>query len=264
MHDQGGAGVKVTMFSEQQKIASVHIPKTAGTTLRKFWTDLYGPENVYLYFEDSRQFLRSCDSGIIDRTNPAVLFVRDILFSLNLQPLYRRIADSVRKHEKTTESSLLPGDFAVVHGHFTADFISGIDPTLRLVTVIRDPLERALSHYFYWNKFASIDSKPKPEGYYFGMSFEEFSELPEMINFQTKYLGSRNISDFKYVGVTEQLDRYCRYFDPNGKIPQFRLNTTKRSPINLSDDFVASFRQANYSDYQLYETALQFQERITV
>lgn len=239
----------------ERPFASIHIPKTGGVSLRKFWCDLYGPENIVLYSHDTKQFHRPIQDGIFQRTNPAVYILRDVLAVSRFSSLYRLLVAVDRKRRDRTGFDELPSDFAVVHGHFSPNFIRDAFPTIQLLTVVREPLERTLSGYFYLRKVESLRDHRLPPWYTRGMTFEEFAFLEPMVNYQTKFLAGFPLSEFSTVGTTDALECFCRTFDRDGQVSVSKLNSSSRSPLSLPDEFVSRFKEAYTQDYQLYQEA---------
>lgn len=242
-------------MSLERPIASVHIPRTGGSSVRKFWLDLYGPDKVWLYSIDTGGFHSPVEDGIFSRGNPTLYFIRDILATARLSRLYRLINQIAYQRREAKKSIDLPPDFRVVHGHFSPDFIMNKAGGIRLVTVIRDPLERTLSGYFFLRNLEPVEDKRMPPWYKRGMSFEEFAFSKEMVNYQTKFLGDHNLSIFDLVGTTDQLECFCRFFNPRGGVGVSRLNSSNRPRICLTEDFLSCFRDTYSLDYNLYETA---------
>lgn len=244
-------------LSIEKPIASVHIPRTGGSSVRKFWLDFYGSDKVWLYSIDTGGFHRAAEDGIFSRGNPALYFVRDILVTSRLSRLYRLINQIAHQRREARKSIDLPPDFRVVHGHFSPNFIMGKAGDVRLVTVIRDPLERTLSGYFFLRNLEPVEDRRMPPWYKPDMPFEEFAFLDDMINYQTKFLKGYDLSLFDLVGTTDQLACFCRFFDPQGRVGVARLNSSNRPEMRLTEDFLSHFRDTYSLDYNLYEAAQQ-------
>jgi hypothetical protein len=89
------------------------------------------------------------------------------------------------------------------------------------------------------------------------MSFEEFALTEQMINFQTRRLGNKNIESFSHVGTTDNLRSYMDYFDPLRAVNIKRLNESPSTPVCYPHGFECEIRDIYKEDYNLYEAALK-------
>jgi hypothetical protein len=155
------------------------------------------------------------------------------------------------------------GPIAVLHGHLIFD---GIRPQerygdflasghARVMTIVREPRERAISAYYY----------QEGQGRSSGKTLEAWLERPR--NVMARCLGIRSdaevearLGDYFWIGVTEQyqesLDLLARLL---GKEPvkQEHLNRTEREAYALGEDLVAAYRERNALDYRIYEYAVK-------
>lgn len=244
------------LMHQEKPIANVHIPRTGGSSLRAFWIDLYGPEQVLLYSIKTEEFHFAADDGMFNRASPALYFFRDILAACKMGKIYNLVRRLDRqRREATRYSDELPSEFRIIHGHFSPKFVLKKFGDVRLVTVVRDPLERTLSGYFFLRKLESVDPQSMPPWYTSGMPFHEFAFLEPMVNYQTKFLETNDLHIFDYVGTSNDLERFCRYFDPGNKVTVHNLNTARRWQVELEPDFHQRFMKENAADYELYDCA---------
>ena len=139
--------------------------------------------------------------------------------------------------------------FSVIHGHFYPDDF--LVPDASYVTVFRDPFERTRSHFDDRRKWRGVVAAPEAE-----RSYEEFALSQKMVNFQTKRINGRKLEFFNHVGITEELDKYVRYFDKSGKATLPNLNQTReRSETTTDASFLEKFNAANKEDIELYHSA---------
>ena len=243
---------------DSSKIASVHIPKTGGTTLRDFYSRTYGVDNVLRYSVETDKFHRLSDDGILSRrTIPAYYHVRNILIATRAgRYMYNKIRSHDNYKADTNGYSELPFDFKVVHGHFRPSRINDHLDEVRLVTVVREPLERALSGYFFLKKVenAAAQNGTLPDWYTRGMKLDDFLFLPEMTNYQSKFLEGLD-NRFDTIGTTDELECFCRRIEPESEISLRVLNTTKRPEYYLSERNRREFLDRNKEDYDLYNYA---------
>lgn len=251
------------MTSEKESpFISVHINKTGGTSLRKFYVDVFGKDRVYFYYPNEGGLHKASDERaelLISR--PILYWARDILIQSELGRQLYQLLHNIRQAKRVKsihilQQSDLPEDFAVVHGHFQPDYLGQTIPKGRMVTVLREPIARAESNYRYWKRLAAIGHQIPETWFDPTMSFEDYAEYPDMVNFQSKALVGFSLSSFTQVGVTERLDCFCRFFDPKGRVPLLRLNVTRAvGRVDISDSFRAKFQNMNYLDYALYREA---------
>ena len=139
-----------------QKHISLHIEKTGGTSLTKYYMDMFGPENVLIYNPVDDNVARSSEVANI-RTK--TIFERVKQLSL-VQPFLPHISFLLIKYRKKNIKSIpvsdLPDDFVVIHGHFLADKFNEQLPDALITVVIRHPLDRMLSHFAHWKRTKGV------------------------------------------------------------------------------------------------------------
>lgn len=235
-----------------ERLLSVHIPKTGGISLLKFWMDLYGCENVYQH-HTRRGFIRSDQLPGAGRLNPKAEKIKKVLFTNPYgQKIYPTLRTILHALEKKPYNPNPPEDFAIIHGHFQPDEL--VLPNTKFVTVMREPLDRAMSNYVFWISMYKKGDK-MPAWFSDKTSFREFVGNSEQINFQATYLNGRGLDSFAHVGVTEDLEGYSRIFDPEGKVILQKLNKAVIATPFIEPDLVEEFKEANKIDYALYQNA---------
>ncbi|WP_319405974.1 sulfotransferase family 2 domain-containing protein [uncultured Desulfosarcina sp.] len=152
-------------------IAFVHIEKAAGQTFIRIL------ENNFKY--------KHCRVAPLNKKNKGIFSVDDLKLILKINPFTQAIS-----------------------GHSIKPFsnLATYIPHIRYVTILRDPVERYISHYQYWVKVLKKNIK-----------FEDFLKLDSMRDFQTKKIAGapiiqeakRILSDeFFLVGVLENFDYF--------------------------------------------------------
>lgn len=146
----------------------------------------------------------------------------------------------------------------MLYGHLTRD---GIRPLERygaefdagvftLITVVRDPLEQAISSYFYRIR----NGKP------WGEPLDIW--LRRRRDNICKFLGVRcdggliTPNPFAFIGVTEQLQQsldILAHMTGNSRVEVERVNVTPRDDFEISDETREIFRERNRMDQALYE-----------
>ncbi len=100
------------------RFAIMHIPKCAGTTLRKMLEARHGSAALVQLYSRKDQFGRP----------------------------YKALKEYTQ-------------DFVI--GHVGADYLLGREHGRKVVTFMRDPVERVLSHYYYWRSIQENSMGPK-------------------------------------------------------------------------------------------------------
>lgn len=161
-------------------LVSLHLPKTAGTSLRQAISDHFGKD---LYE---------------DYGNPPMQMRRG---PRELQALVSGLAARFKAQNAPR----------AVHGHFMPLKYRLALPAseTRYVTWLRDPVERALSHFHFWKRDYVGDDPAQPlrnrmlrEDW----SLERFCLGPEMRDVYAQYLWGFAPEWFEFIGITEHYD----------------------------------------------------------
>ena len=158
-------------------IVSVHTPKCSGISFRSWLEGVFGEEAILFDYAD-----RPIDPQSQMNTDPD-------------QFLARNLANTV-----------LPGGKSVVHGHFWAKKYLNIDGAL-FVTFLRDPVERLISHYYYWLSVEHSGHSLHRRVVLDEMDIVEFARLPEFSGFY-RYFFVRDFDmrRFAFVGDAGRYD----------------------------------------------------------
>ncbi|MGH6794399.1 MAG: hypothetical protein ACREDD_00210 [Methylocella sp.] len=154
-------------------IISVHVPKTAGMSFAVWLESVFG----------TGQIARDYADRPIDPTS-----------EMNVDP-----AGFLSRHGAARE---LPEGNLVVHGHFWVKKYERIENAVR-ITFLRDPIERTISHYYFW-----LNSSPRGHSLHQRvldetMGMLDFARLPQMRGFYRDYFfRDVNMAGFDFVGDT--------------------------------------------------------------
>lgn len=150
----------------------------------------------------------------------------------------------------------------LIYGHFfpVKYFGTRKPENCKLVTIIRDPIDRIISHYKYWS------SGSFPDHYLWRTmkekrwSLEDFAFCEEMQNFYSQYLIQVPIGSFDYVGLFEDFGNSAqRCFEALGLdrpigIDVQKVNTSKGVVSDaLSGSVLKKLRQRHAEDYLIYD-----------
>jgi hypothetical protein len=161
-----------TRFAEGAPLVSVHVPKTAGTSLRMAFQSAFGQEQILLDYSD----------------DPA-----DPCSTTRLDPHFYE-----RRHVRAL------GPYRVVHGHFSPIKYAQLAPAVR-IAFLREPVQNVISIYHFWRRYdvpgnALLDYMRTRR-----LTLEEFARLPIMRYLYTStYFGNVDMTSFDFVGDAAQ------------------------------------------------------------
>ncbi len=191
------------MVSHKRVVVNVHIEKTAGTSLLKFFESTVGKERVAFYDPITDSLTRVSDLPV----SPSNDFVDKLqLKSYAFWPVLKQAYYTV--YSRKNHSSVAKNNIAIVHGHFIANRFDTTFPNVIRTVVIRDPLQRMHSQYDHWKRAKGRSQWRVMIPYDDAMTFEEYAMIPVMRNYQVQALAGRDLSSFSLVGVTERLGAY--------------------------------------------------------
>jgi Sulfotransferase family len=218
-----------------------HIPKTAGTTFRRSYLPAALPS-------EERWILGGGETNASDRE--------------------RFLALSLKRRDRVR----------IVAGH-NAEMLRPYLPGARFITVVRDPVERAISSYLH-ARFHEGGEKLWPDVRDQNMSLSQFADRHILPNGQSRILLGEDYERLDDAGITQRLDAryllvgYTEAFDEfvfmlhmieGLPLCQYgnRLVRAERQSYQPSADDLARVRQANVVDTRLHTLVkAAFQSRI--
>ena len=220
------------------KTLFLHMPKCAGSSMRKILKQKF-KEN---YVKDYQSFHKSTK----EEQNKLIL-------------------DSIESPKKVKKDSFVFGHFYPVKYLGKNNFNK---KEFRLITFLREPLERLASHYSFWTnskKDHYLWTKMTKENW----TFKEFCLSEEMKNFYSQYLIHVPISNFDFVGTQENIkqdwERLCKFLEiefvelpkinetPNQIIRTLFKKTPKEILKKLSDQDKQEIEEFHSLDVDLYK-----------
>jgi len=201
------------------KFIFIHIPKTAGTSFKEnILKPLY--KNKFYY-----------DKFIGLSTKKRAYSLKNNLILYNWETFV--FPDNYENYD-------------VIGGHFTFDKYKHLN--LPIITFLRDPVERMISHYYFYREASKI---------YMNKSIIEFSKI--YANFMTSQLGS-NVDSLYFVGFTEYYDESIKVFADKFEL-ELPKNKNKKHRESKSAHIITSedrkiIKKINKEDYRLYQNAL--------
>jgi hypothetical protein len=222
-------------------LISVHIPKTAGSTLRAFLGRQFRDRLLFDYADFPMRQTAA-------QRNAAALSARDALDVPGLRSRYD-----------------------CVHGHFLPVKYARVDGAFRTIW-LRDPVTLVASRYSYHRRknaeaAASGDEVPMP---HLEPSLNAHALNRHYQNLYAQYLYGTDLSAFDFVGITERFDRSFRVFCG---LQGFDFGSSDLAPVNVNPERAATgydldeetarvIREANALDIGIYERALRINDRL--
>ncbi|MEO6364619.1 MAG: hypothetical protein ABIO38_01000 [Luteimonas sp.] len=217
-------------------LVSLHLPKTAGTSLRYAMRAHYGARLLEDYDAPPMQVSRG---------------------RRELSAMTAGLAAKQR----------LSDDVTAIHGHFLPlkYRIALRGKAARYATWLRDPVERVQSHYHYWCRDYAGDDHAQPlrnrvvaERW----SLERFCLGPEMRNLYGQYLWGFDRARFEFIGITERYDtdftEFAQRYLGGDRTASVELPNPDRDGERYVIDagLRARIAQHHAADMALYEWAL--------
>ncbi len=236
-------------------IVHVHIERTGGVSLQDLYEKKYpGPEMLWYSVRDNLFAPFEIKSANYTRDWQLKFYA----FIARRFPIVRRLMVRLRTWRRARREIPLRDlhlHATVIIGHFA---VSKILPYLppdqhEYRTVLRDPLARMWSHFNHFRAHKGDVGQRVVPGYRENMTFEEFSMLPEMKNYQTQAVGD-DLSIYKHIGITEKLDEFCQntgLINAHSVSPKVNHFGSKMPIFN--NDFLLAFKTAHAKDYELFK-----------
>jgi hypothetical protein len=250
-----------------------HIPKTAGTSLKKIISEQYGEQNCFL-----------CYGAVFGNQS-----IKDRVDELNKQLLLEDAQENTAAARHTK--------IKVVIGHVGYGLHELIPyRSVKHITFLRDPIERVISYYFDLNRQGIVGTETGDQSKYIQNCIET-KFLIEADNWQTRYLSGvgwqniilegkgkriefgqcdsellmlakKNLKQHYLFGIQdkfiESIDLISNKFDWKVSNQNIKLNIAKKHQDRekISLEAIECIRKLNYLDVQLYDYAKEiFQEQ---
>jgi hypothetical protein len=160
-------------------------------------------------------------------------------------------------------------DTKCIHGHFLPIkyLLLSTKHTTKFITWLRNPVDRVLSHYYFWKKTYNPDTSPPFQRQMVeeNWSLERFCLGPEVKNLYAQFLWGFPLVYFDFIGITEFYQQDLNYFsrtilgsDLDEKIVNVRGEKGKEYDIDVS--FRNDLERHHNIDMLMYEKALEKRE----
>lgn len=157
-----------------------------------------------------------------------------------------------------------------IHGHFSAtkyaEMAGSLGPRAAMITWLRDPVERAISTYYFLRDLDVTPQKAQPpwEVDAKTLSMHDFFLRGHARNEMVRQLCAAPIENFAFVGITERFEESMRRFSnimgieiDTSDLPRERRNEGRRSEHYEADQRTLDLlERENYLDIPLYKRAL--------
>ena len=249
----------------QQRVhVSVAIEGTISPAYLAELSKLYGAEHVLIYQLPRKQFIRYSDL----QNNPVQSLLKLGRGLLENTPL---LNSEQMETENSTSGTIwfskknLPDDTAAVHGYFTPNLLKGKLENPFVSIILRDPLERMIAAFQEWKKKKGSHDWRIDIPFEKDLTFQDFSQISENHNFQSRCLGSQRLGDYDLVGVYECLGGFIAQlknedWTEHSKRPpaEPRIKKPRYKNLGITEDFFAEFMEHHQKDYAIFQQAKSF------
>jgi hypothetical protein len=156
----------------------------------------------------------------------------------------------------------IPARARAIHGHFIADAFDDLFPKRRLITWVRDPVERVVSNYYHCLRAPDMRDDCCRIVHEQRLGLLEFADLDWMKNLSTRYLANKPVADFAFVGIAERFDKSIEVFSRNMGfrrvmgVPRLNVNPKRlEATYGLSREERSFILERNGKDLAWYEQA---------
>lgn len=219
-------------------IISVHMPKVAGTSFAASLKSNFGTK-----------LLRDYDD-----------------FPINTPVLERNkfaLKESLTNFEKNFD------EIDCIHGHFlpVKYLLLSEVKDLTFVTWLRNPVDRVLSHYYYWKR--SFDPKTSQKLHKKvveeNWSLERFCLGSELQNLYFQFLYAFPLENFSFIGISEYYNEDFNYFTNNfisSDLKPEKLNVGNHltKGYEISQSLRNEIEDCHSIDIDLYKRALKLRQ----
>jgi len=230
----------------------LHIPKTAGMSFRKAMRDEFAPQGDLAHPPSGPDRCRGLGGGLMNRSGGSAVADNHIELA-NARERMQALQADVR------------GKLEIVWGHFCFGVHEAIDGDCRYITILRDPVERAISHYNMVRHESGKSGNDDIIPYFIDNAYE-------LSNLQTRLLSNTVCGTITHEHVGIAIDNLEKWFDIIGTreryadflqavrakygwaCANYHLHVALSKP-ELSDDVRHQISEMNVFDNMLYERA---------
>jgi hypothetical protein len=191
-------------------------------------------------------------AGVSFRKILAQLYAEDFLLK------YWQMTDAYGRVVTT-----IPANIRCIHGHYDPELLLPEYPGARLITWVRDPVERVVSSYFHRLREPDWQHPVTRELHAKKLSLLEFAGLELMRNEMARYIGRRSLEDFAFIGQVEafesSLARFFREFGfPRIAVPRENCNPERQTTrYSIDGEIRKKIAALNAQDFEIYRVVSQ-------
>ncbi|MEM1167588.1 MAG: sulfotransferase family 2 domain-containing protein [Cyanobacteria bacterium P01_H01_bin.35] len=189
-----------------------------------------------------------------------------------LQQVYG--SEQILWHYSWSTSDIITSEIKAIHGHFPASKYQRSPSSIKMITWVRNPVDRLISHYFYWQHLPISERAGALHRYVIEkkLGLVDFAKLHKMRNHISSNYIDIELNKFYFIGIQEffeadmiELKNLLGF--PNIKMPNQNRNTLPDyQAFKQSSEYDIIYKQLakiNKIDIELYEAALKKrQERV--
>jgi len=214
-------------------LLSMHIPKTAGTSLRMALREKFADEVLFCY-----------------RSN---IFAKGVVIHFSGRLLEEKLDD---KRRKKLVDYCQQNQIKCIHGHFTMSSLDEIFQDATYIMFLREPVDRLVSAYNHL--------KANMPAYGRQMTFEQFIEMDRTKNIYQQLGVGKLLDEKHFIGLTEQYDKslelLARKLPVIGHLSTQQANVAQQKVFkrsNVTPELLTRIQETNQPDIDIYNTAKQ-------
>ncbi len=152
-----------------------------------------------------------------------------------------------------------------IHGHFLPlkYLLLSVKKDLKFITWMRDPIERILSHFFFWKRYYDPATAPKLHHRMVeeDWTVERFCLSPELQNIYGQFLWGFPLEYLDFIGITEFYDEDLAYFSEvylncNLAVHAENVGSKEGGKYQIDEKFRKQIQKFHDYDMTLYKRAL--------
>lgn len=228
------------------ELLSIHIPKTAGSSFQKTLESVYG-EDAFMRLDYT--------------TDPDD---RDRMTAKN--------QTSQGDLDRLMKKGTLDENVRILHGHIHYDDFErffDVTPELKVITWLRDPIQRIVSNYNYLRARFEAETRLSPVAdklfNRLVMSLTDFARLPRDVHMYRDYTRGRDLKNYDFIGITEDYDYDVRRLGKImgwKKVPSYHINRTQSKPFQPGVEELEQLKDICAENIAIYEESLGIKKMV--